>query len=114
MEDRELWAEIVQSGTWLYDGQVLTDVWIVRQNFEYQYEPEYSDREEDLNEDGEAYQVVFGRSGYVMSVGPAGFTLPDAVKLAEELVSTRIDWTNHILQRLHNGSRYLLKPMVDE
>ena len=40
MEDRELWAEIVQSGTWLYDGQVLRDVWIVRQNFGTAYEGE--------------------------------------------------------------------------
>jgi hypothetical protein len=81
MEDRELWAEIVQSGTWLYDGHLPTEVWIVRQNFEYQYEAEYSDREEDLNEDGDAYQVVLARSGYV---GPAGLALSDAVKLAED------------------------------
>jgi hypothetical protein len=42
MAERELYAEIVKSGTWLYDGLVPADVWIVKQNFEYHYEEEYS------------------------------------------------------------------------
>ena len=35
MSERELRAEIVRSGKWLYDGAVPFEVWIVRQNFEY-------------------------------------------------------------------------------
>ena len=41
MSERELRAEIVQSGTWLYAGEILTEVWIVKQNFESLYEPDF-------------------------------------------------------------------------
>ncbi len=49
MKERKLRTEIIQSGSWLYDDQVLTEVWIVRQNFEYHYEPDYSAGPEKLN-----------------------------------------------------------------
>jgi hypothetical protein len=50
--ERELCAEIVQSGTWLYDNQVLSEVWIVKQNFEFHREPDFPDGPEELNADG--------------------------------------------------------------
>ena len=52
MSEREFRTEIVQSGIWLYAGEVLTEVWIVKQNFEYWYEAEYDDAPEKLNDDG--------------------------------------------------------------
>jgi hypothetical protein len=49
MSERELHAEIVKSGTWLYDEQVPSEVWIVKQDFEYHYEEDFSDGPEQLN-----------------------------------------------------------------
>lgn len=46
MSERELRSEMVQSGAWLYDNSVPTDVWVVKQNFEYWYEPDFSDTPE--------------------------------------------------------------------
>jgi hypothetical protein len=63
MAERELYAEIVKSGTWLYDGLVPADVWIVKQNFEYHFEEEYSGEPEKLNEDSECFSVVIARNG---------------------------------------------------
>jgi hypothetical protein len=60
-------AEIVKSGTWVYDGLVPwlvpSDVWIVKQNFEYHYEEEYEGEPEKLNEDGECFSVVIAGNG---------------------------------------------------
>jgi hypothetical protein len=36
--ERELCAEIVQ-----YDNQVVSELWIVKQNFEFHYEPDFPD-----------------------------------------------------------------------
>ena len=54
MSEKQLYAEIVKSGTWLYDGQVPHEVWIVRQNFDYFYEEGFEDNPESLNEHGHA------------------------------------------------------------
>jgi hypothetical protein len=60
---------IVKSGTWLYDGSVPYEVWIVRQNFDYHYDEGYEDDSQDLNADGEVFQVVVANGGEVMSSG---------------------------------------------
>jgi hypothetical protein len=39
----ELKAQIVQSGTWLYDGISPHEVWIVKQNFDYYDDEGYQD-----------------------------------------------------------------------
>jgi hypothetical protein len=111
MCERELRSEIVQSGTWLYAGEVLTDVWIVKQNFEYWYEPGYDDRPEELNENGEAFQVVFARTRQVISLGPAKLSLLEAVSAAEEVISTKINWANHCNQKLFGGPQYSVEPL---
>jgi hypothetical protein len=82
--ERELCAEIVQSGTWLYDNQVLSEVWIVKQNFEFHYEPDFPDGPEELNADGETFQVVIARDGRKIGLGPARLSLPEAILAAEE------------------------------
>ncbi len=103
--DRELSTEIVKSGTWLYDNAIPHEVWIVKQNFEYHYEEGYEDGPEQLNADGEAYQVVYSRDGRVSALGPARLSLEEAIAAAEAITST-ITWTNHILQRLYGGRWY--------
>jgi hypothetical protein len=106
MAEREERAEIVKLGTWMYDGQVKSEVWIVRQNFEYWYEPAYSDRPEELNEDGEAFQIIFARGGEQIALGPAKLTLTGAVSEAERLISTGISWTDIQPRKLYNGRYY--------
>ncbi len=53
----ELQAQIVKSGTWLYDGTVLQAVWIVRQNFDYYDDEGYQDTP-CFNPDDEIFQVL--------------------------------------------------------
>jgi hypothetical protein len=65
---------------------------IVRQNFEYWYEPDFSDGPEQLNENGDLFQVLFVR-GDRRTLGPAKFSLREAVASAEELVTGQITWT---------------------
>ncbi len=48
MAEKTLNAEIVKSGTWLYDSLVPHEVWIVRQNFDFYYEEGYEDHPEAL------------------------------------------------------------------
>ena len=114
MNDRELQAEIVQSGTWLYGDQVPTEVWIVQQNFEYHYEEDFCDDPEKLNSEGEAFQVIFAREGQLISLGPAKLSLPEAISAAEGLISAKINWTNHIQQKLFGGRRYSVHPVPFE
>jgi hypothetical protein len=106
MCERELRAEIVQSGTWLYADEVPTEVWIVKQNFEFHYEEDYSDGPEELNSDGETFQVVIARARRVISIGPARLSLSEAISAAETVISSKINWTNHFRQKLYGGRRY--------
>jgi hypothetical protein len=114
MSEREFRTEIVQSGTWLYAGEVLTEVWIVKQNFEYWYEADYDECPEELNEDGETFQVVYARARQMISLGPARLSLLDAISAAEEVISTKINWTNHSNQKLFGGCRYSIEPVPVE
>jgi hypothetical protein len=111
MCERELHAEIVQSGTWLYAEVVPTEVWIVRQNFEYHYEPDFANGPEDLNPDGEAFQVVIVRSHRMISLGPSRLSLSEAISAAEAVVSAKISWTNHLKQKLYGGRLYSIDPV---
>lgn len=110
MPERQLYSEIMKSGIWLYDNSVPTDVWIVKQNFEYWYEPDFSDELEKLNGDGEAFQVLFVRSGLI-TIGPSELSLAAATAAAEKVVTTPINWTNHIQQQLFGGRYYSLVPV---
>ena len=113
MSEEELHAKIVQSGTWQYDG-VPTQVWIVRQNFESLYEPDFDDRPEELNEDGEAFQVVFARNGQMITLGPTRLSQPEAITAANEVVSTPINWTNDFNRELRVGPRYSIEPLLGQ
>ena len=113
MSERELRAEIVRSGKWLYDGAVPFEVWIVRQNFEYWFEEEYSDEPEKLNQDGEIFQVVFARDGQFMSLGPDELLIEAAAAGAESILEGKVEWTDHRNSKLFGGRRYSIVP-VDE
>jgi hypothetical protein len=110
--ERELTTEIVKSGTWLYDNLIVTEVWIVKQNFEYHYEEDYADGPEALNSEGEVFQVVIAREGHPISIGPAAFSLEAAVTEAETVVSALITWDDHILQRLYAARWYSIVPIA--
>jgi len=101
-------AEIVKSGTWLYGGTAEYEVWIVKQNFEYNYEEEF-DAAERLNSDGEVFAVIYARNGAVVGQGPESMNLQDAVAAAESAISQGITWDNHRLQPLYDGRHYSLE-----
>jgi len=109
VSERVLRSEIVQSGVWLYDNSVPTDVWIVKQDFEYWFEADFADTPEDLNENGEAFQVLFVR-GNRRTLGPARLSLAAAVTAAEQAVAGQTNWTNHLRQELFGGREYSLTP----
>jgi hypothetical protein len=109
MAEKQLYAEIVKSGTWLYDNQVPHEVWIVRQNFDYYYDDGFEDGPEQLNHTGELFHVVFAFKGTVRSVVPAKMTIQEAVSDAElRLQEHHLAWTNHRLQKLYNARYYSL------
>ena len=101
-------AQIVKSGTWLYDGQVVHEVWIVKQNFDFYYDEGFEDAPENLNEDGEIFQVVVAQDGKVKSVGLAFHSTEEAVAKAHQIIPQGIVWDNHRLQPLFHGRRYRL------
>jgi hypothetical protein len=114
MCERELQTEIVQSGTWLYADEVPTEVWIVKQNFAFYYEPDFDEEPEQLNQDGEAFQVVIARARHKLSLGPARLSMTEAISAAEEVIPAKINWTNHLNQKLFGGCRYSVDPIPDE
>ena len=101
-------AEIVKSGTWKYDGYVVHEVWIVKQNFDFYYDEGFEDAPEDLNENGELFQVVVAKEGRVMSVGLAFHSLEEAIAKAHALIAQGITWDNQRIQPLFGGRRYRL------
>jgi len=100
-------AQIVKSGTWLYDQTVPHEIWIVRQNFDYYYEEGFENGPEDLNEDGFVFHVVHAFAGQVRSVMRAHKTLEDATQEAEK-VTSGIHWDNHRLHTQFDGRNYKL------
>jgi hypothetical protein len=113
MAEREEHAEIVKSGTWPYDGLIPSEVWIVRQNFEYHYEDGYSDEPERLNEDGECFSVVIARNGRKIGRGPEEMSLAEAISAAER-VTPGLVWDDHLLQELYGGRWHSLTPIEVE
>ena len=108
-DNRELYAEIVKSGTWLYDCSVPSEVWIVKQNFEYHFEEDYADEPEKLNGCGECFAVVIARNGEKIGRGSEEMSLEDAIVAAESLVSG-LTWDDHLLGKLHRGRMHSRAP----
>jgi hypothetical protein len=106
VKDKELNAEVVQSGTWLYDGGVEMEVWIIKQNFEFYYDEGFEDEPEPLNPQGEIFQVAYVREGRVKSVANGRQSLKEAVLYAESSISQGIRWTNQSNKVLYGGRRY--------
>lgn len=113
MAERELYAEIVKSGTWLYDGSVPSEVWMVKQNFQYHYEADYSDEPEALNDHGECFSVVIARDGCKIGRGSEEMSLVEAISAAERETPGLI-WDDHVLQPLYGGRLHSRKPLTME
>ena len=99
-------AQIVRSGTWLYDRRVLHEIWIAKQNFDFYFDEGFEDAPEDLNENGELFQVIFAKDGRVLTVGLAFHSAEEAIAKAHSLIPQGITWDDHRLQRLFCGRRY--------
>jgi hypothetical protein len=104
----ELQAQIVKSGTWLYDDTVPHEVWIGRQNFDYYDDEGYRDTP-GVSPDDEIFQVLFVYEAQLRSVSRACKSLDEAITVAEEKCPM-IVWRNHRLQRLFHGRLYKLEP----
>ena len=101
-------AQIVKSGTCLYDRSIAREVWIVRQNFEYHFDPGYEDAAENLNEDGEFFQVLIARNGAVASVLRAYPSIAEAISRAHQAICQGINWDDHRIQPIFGGRSYRL------
>jgi hypothetical protein len=112
MAEREELTEIVKFGTWMYDGTVPYEVWVVKQNFEYHYEEDYADGPEQLNDHGEAFQVVYARNGRMAGLGSAKLSLQEAMAAAEQAISSGIDWKDCPRRRLYGGRWYSTTPIA--
>ena len=103
----ELKAQIVQSGTWLYDGISPHEVWIVKQNFDYYDDEGYQDTP-CVSPDEEVFQVLYAYEGHHQSVSLMCRSFKEAVALAEKKCP-QIVWDNHRLQALFDGRYYKLE-----
>lgn len=112
MAEREEQAEIVKSGSWLYDGVIPSEVWIVKQTFEYHYEADYSDEPERLNQNGECFSVVIARNGKKIGRGSEEMSFAEAVSAAER-VTPGLVWDDHLIQPLYGGRRHSRTPIPE-
>ncbi len=110
---KELKAEIVKSGTWLYAGEFPHEIWIVKQNFEYDYEEEYEEKER-LSETGEVYKVLYAKDGSVIGHGSEYFSLTDAILGAESVLPQGIKWDDHRIHRLFGGRQYSISETAEQ
>lgn len=110
MASKELKAEVVLSGTWLYDDLLTYEVWIVKQNFDWYYDEGFEDGPEPLNANGEVFQIVLAYDGRVINVRLAKQSLLEAVEYAEKSIPQGIEWTNHFHQTLFGGRHYHVTP----
>ena len=101
-------AQIVKSGTWLYDETVPYDVWIVSQSFDFCYDEGFEDGPEVLNNEGVLFHVLIARGGKVGTVLSAVYSIAEATAKAHRAIPQGIEWDNHILQPLFGGREYRL------
>ena len=93
----------------MYDGKIPYEVWVVKQDFDYHYEEGFEDGPEQLNTDGELYQVlIFRENEGWYPVGEGNFTLSDAVRITGERLVPTVIWNNQRLQHLFDGRNYKL------
>jgi len=104
---KELKAAIVKSGTWMYGDEVEYEVWIVKQNFQYEYEEEF-DESETLNQFGHVYKLLYASNGSVIGSGQEYFSLGEAISGAETILQQGINWDDHRIQELFGGRKYSL------
>jgi hypothetical protein len=86
---------VVKKGSWVYDKTVSKEIRILKQNWDYYYEGEYSEGEAHLNEDGFSFYVVFGEplgDGTYSSRSETLYSLDEAIKYANEKVSGGVVW----------------------
>ena len=110
---KELKAEIVKSGTWLYGDMVEYEIWIVKQNFQYDHEEEY-DNSEELNQSGEVYKLLYANHGSVIGSGPEYLSLGEAISAAERALKQGIDWDDHRIVELFGGRKYSLVDLTKQ
>jgi hypothetical protein len=96
MPNRYSRAEIVKSGVRLYAGSVPSEVWIVKQHFEYHFE-EVEQEAEILNKGGGCFAVIIARDGREIGRGSEEMSLAEAVASAERLIPG-LTWDDHALQ----------------
>ena len=107
-------AEIIKSGIWMYDEQIPYEVWVVKQDFDYGYEEGFEDGPEQLNTNGEMFQIlIYRESEGRYPVGPGCFTLSDAIRTAEQTLIPAVAWDDHRLQSLFDGRDYRLSPRTN-
>lgn len=87
LSQMEYWREIILSTTWLYDGSVPVQAYVVKQNFDPYYEEDYDPDLPVVNEDGESYSLVFGElraGGWFWSERPPFLTRAGVLRKAKE------------------------------
>lgn len=81
-------TEIVKKGFWLYDNEIKKPIEIIKQNWVFYYEDGYDDELPDVNENGEAFYVLFDEYSDIRYANRSQtcFSLIEAVELAESKV----------------------------
>jgi hypothetical protein len=85
--------EVVRHGRWLYDAQLLYDVWILRQN--YIDDPGADEGEQastPWNDDGYLFFAAYGRNRKWTGISNTFRTEAEAVAEAERTIHQGIEW----------------------
>lgn len=79
---------IVKSGYWYYDNEVKKNIQICKQNWDFYFEEEYDDGTPDLNEEGEAFYVIYDDYEDIRYANRSRtcLSLNEAIKLAESTI----------------------------
>ena len=87
-------SKVIKKGTWLYDDTIPTRVEIIKQNWDYYFEEGYDDLPPDLNENGEAFYVIFGEYSNLVDAkhSQTCFSENEAFELAEKISQGNIKW----------------------
>lgn len=88
-------VKVVKRGKWLYAGEVVCNLRIILQNWDYYHEEDFDPAPPSLNENSEAYYVQFGSTVERGAYGLRSRTclsLEEAVRLAEEMSPSPVTW----------------------
>ena len=86
--------DVLIKGIWNYAEDVNKPIEVIKQNWDFYYEDGYEDEPPDLNDNGEAYYVIFGEYSDIRYANRSRtcLSIEEALSLAKEKTNDKITW----------------------